>query len=135
MSFRTRLIATAVAATTASLAFAGTAGAAFHDIRIKEVFLGALGNDSFVEMQMPVAGENQVAGQRIRFYQADGSQYGTSDAFAGNVANAQSNRTILIGDDAVTNRDFLYNSASPIEDINEFMPGGGAVCFLGSNDW
>ena len=134
MTLRTRLIATAVAATTASLAVAGSASAAFHDIRVKEVFLGALGNDSFVELQMPVAGENLVAGQRIRFYQSDGSQFGTSEAFAGNVDNAQSNRTILIGDGAVTNRDFLYNSASPLEDINEFMVAGGALCFLGSND-
>ena len=131
MTFKARLIATAVAASAASLAFAGSASASFHEIKIKEVFLGSLGNDSFVELQMYSPNQTQVAGQTIKFFTATGATLGTSAPLTGNVGNGQSQRTILIGDSAVTNRDFAYSNISPIEDINDGLNAGGAVCFSG----
>jgi Ca2+-binding RTX toxin-like protein len=133
MTFRARLIATAVAASLGALAFAGSASASFHEIQVREVYLGDLGNDSFIELQMFSAGQTQVAGQTVTLYAADGSVQGVSPSFAGNVTNGQSQRTILIGDTAVTNRDFawdmMYETAG-----GGILAAGGAACFSGNND-
>src|SRR5262245_19249972 len=131
MTFRTRLIATAVAALAASLAFAGAASASFHELRIKEVFLGSLGNDSFIELQMYIPGEPQLVGQKVRFFGSDGSLQGESPPFTGNVGKGQSQRTILIGDTAVPNTDFTYDQ---FYETNSFLSSGGAACFTGSGD-
>ncbi len=131
MKLSTRLVATASAATLGTLVFASSASASFHLVKIKEVFLGASGNDAFVELQMPAAGENLVQGQKVTFYGSDGSLASASPNFPDKAPNGQNQRTILIGDTAVPGRDFAYDV------LTEAAPGftsGGAACYSGNND-
>jgi Ca2+-binding RTX toxin-like protein len=130
MKLQTRLVATAFAATLATLVFASSASASFHLVRISEVFLGAAGNDAFIELQMPAAGENQVTGQKVTLYTATGNLLSASDAFPGIVSNGQNQRTILLGDTAVEGRDFTYSVLGDFQTYN----AGGAACYSGSND-
>jgi Ca2+-binding RTX toxin-like protein len=131
MDFRNRLAVSAFVAALASLSFAGSASADYHLVQVREVFLGASGNDSFIELQMYGAGQTQMAGHKVRFFGADGSLQGESLPFPGNVANGQNQRTILIGDTAVEGRDFTYEM---FYETNSFLNPGGAACFTGNND-
>lgn len=133
MKLRTRLAVTVFAALLGSLAFAGSASATFHQIFVKEVFLGTGSNDAFVELQMWAAGNNLVNGQQVQIYGADGafSSESTLDGVNADVDNGQNQRTILIGDTGVEGRDFTYG---PMTDVTQFLSGGGALCFEGSLD-
>ena len=131
MTLKARLTATALATALAALAFASSAGASTHLIKIKEVFLGAAGSDAFVELQMYGSGQNLVAGQKVDFYTETGSLLGSSPVFPDSVPNGQNQRTILIGDEAVDGRDLTYPMMTG---ATLLYNGGGAVCFTGSND-
>jgi hypothetical protein len=103
---------------------APSASANYHLMKIREVYPGtALAPDrAFVELQMPAAGQNQVSGHEIVVYNSVGAVTATVP-MTGNVPNGQSQRTILLGDIDVTNRDFPANIGTLV------APSGGAVCF------
>ncbi len=123
-----RLLGIAVA----MLLFAApSAHGAFHLMKVTEVYPGATGanpNDAFIELQMFEGGQNLVGGHKVDYYTASGALLG-SYTIAGNVANGQDQRKILIGDVAVVGAtpDFV------VDQLGEALKGGtatgGAVCF------
>lgn len=119
-----RLAKLAVLTTAATLAMCGSASAAFHLMKVSEVYPGtALNPDgAFIELQMFSAGQGQVAGHDVTVYDSAGALKATVP-MGTNVANGQNNRTILLGDSNVSNRDFDANVGTLIDDA------GGAVCF------
>lgn len=119
-----RLAKLTVLTVAAVLLTAGSASAAFHLMKVSEVYPGtALNPDgAFIELQMTSAGQNQVSGHAVTVYDAAGAPVATVPMGA-NVPNAQNNRTILLGDSNVSDRDFEANVGTLI------APGGGAVCF------
>ncbi len=117
-----------LAACLACVAAPASALATFHLNRISEVYPGtALCPDcAFVELQTFAAGQNQVNGHKVTFFDKDGTPKLTVTMNA-NVPNAQSQRTILIADefppDAVT-ADFTNTAIG-----TNIVPSGGAACF------
>jgi hypothetical protein len=117
---------------TATLLFAAPgAQAAFHLMKVSEVYPGATGanpNDAFIELQMFEAGQNLVSGHKVDYYTAGGALLG-SYTIPANVANGESQRKILIGDTAVVGAtpDFV------VDQLGDALKGGtttgGAVCF------
>lgn len=108
-----------------------SANAAFHLMKVSEVYPGATGanpNDAFIELQMFEAGQNLVSGHKVDYYTAGGTLLG-SYTIAANVTNGESQRKILIGDTAVTGAtpDFV------VDQLGDALKGGtatgGAVCF------
>jgi hypothetical protein len=101
-----------------------SASASFHLMKIREVYPGtALAPDrAFVELQMPAPGQNHVGGHEIVVYNSAGTVTATVP-MTSSVPNGQSQRTILLGDSDVTNRDFPANIGTLV------APAGGAVCF------
>jgi hypothetical protein len=118
-------------ATTAVLLFAApSANAAFHLMKVVEVYPGASNanpNDAFIELQMFSPGQNQVATHKVDAYTANGTLL-ASFTLPGNVANGESQRRVLIGDTAAGGApDFTYDQLG-----DALSPGtetGGAVCF------
>jgi hypothetical protein len=109
----------------AMLLFAApSAHAAFHLMKVVEVFPGtnAAPDKAFIELQMYAAGQNQVAGHNVTVYNAAGAVTATVPMTAA-VPNGENQRTILLGDIDVTNRDFPANVGTLI------VRTGGAVCF------
>ena len=104
---------------------APTAQGSYHLMKISEVYPGSSGgaDDAFVELQMYAAGQNFVSGKRLSFYDPTGSNNPTS-TFAADVANGQSQRTILVGDTGVPGADLTDSSLG--DDLDD---SGGAVCF------
>ncbi len=133
MNSRSRHLTTAacVGIALAASAFAATsASAAFHLMKVSEVFPGTAanaGDDAFIELQMFDAGQNQVAGHKVDYYTQTGTLLGSSTLTA-NVANGETQRTVLLGD--------TLAAGSP-DTVNQFLgdalfpgtAGGGAVCF------
>ena len=109
----------------AALLFAApSAQAAFHLMKVVEVFPGTnLAPDkAFIELQMYEPGQNLVNGHSVTVYNASGTVTATVPMNA-SVPNGESQRTILLGDIDVTNRDFPANVGTLI------VRTGGAVCF------
>ena len=102
-----------------------TAPANFHLTKISEVFpgTGLCPDCSFIELQAYAAGQNVVGGHTLRSYGATGAIENTF-MLPGGVPNAENQRTILIGDDSVTGRDFTDTALG-----TNLVPSGGAVCF------
>ena len=115
----------------AMLLFAApSAQAAFHLMKVSEVYPGASNaspNDAFIELQMFDAGQNQVAGHKVDYYTANGTLLG-SFTIPNAVPNGESQRKILIGDTlAGGTPDFTVDQLG-----DALSPGtetGGAVCF------
>jgi hypothetical protein len=109
----------------ALMTLAPGAQASYHLMKISEVYPGSSGSaeDGFVELQMYAAGQNLVGGKRLSYYDPTGVNTPTS-VFTGNVANGQSQRTILVGDTAVPSADLT----DPALD-DKLDDSGGAVCF------
>lgn len=112
-----------------ALAFGPTSAfATFHLNRISEVYPGTtLCSDcAFVELQSPAAGQSFVSGHQVTFYDKDGAPTHTATMTA-NVANGQTQRTILVADqfppDAVI-ADFTDTAIG-----TNIVPTGGAACF------
>lgn len=112
-------IVTAAAVGFAGIALAApSANGAFHLMVIREVHTGPPGD--FVELQMYAAGQNFVAGHAIQTYDNAGLPIGSPFVFPGNATNGGNQRTILVGDAAVS-PDFPSG-------LN-VAAGAGAVCF------
>jgi Ca2+-binding RTX toxin-like protein len=133
-----RMLRKGLLALAACLAFgllAAPAGANYHLMKIREV-AGSSSDQAYVELQMYAAGQNQVSGHTLTFWDADGLVLGipqpvqTVTLSGPNPPNGQTQRTILIGDSGVAGRDFTV-------DLNPFFDQtqganlvfGGAVCF------
>ena len=102
------------------------ASAAFHLMKVSEVYPGTLAcpDCSFVELQMYAGGQNLVSGHSVRVYSMTGAVVPVATAtFPSNAPNGQTQRTILVGDGSVPSRDFDGNFGVSID------PDGGAVCF------
>lgn len=132
MTPRRRAIAAvaAAAALLASAVGATSAGAAFHLIKIREVYPGPA-DSSYVVLQMLAAGENFVGSHSLRVYNAGGATVDTFTFSPGYVApnGSHGNNTILVGDTGV-------ESVFPVAPDDKADPelnipaGGGAVCWL-----
>lgn len=114
------------------LAIPASAGAS-SPLKIKEAFPGSTGTDpkaEFVELQMTAAGQNDVDGQVLRFYDATGAEVPASNfTIPSDVANGQSQRTVLLAtSEAGVAADFTLSS------VDRMDPAGGAVCFTGPNE-
>ena len=132
---RRRLLIAAIAAAIAVPAIgSSTAGAAFHLIKVREVYPGA-SNDSYVVLQMLAPNENQLGGHSLRLYDAGGGTIHTftftGGIYGGYVAPNAShgNNTVLVGDTGV--QATLGVAPDDHADANLNVPaGGGAVCWL-----
>lgn len=119
-----RALLVGVTALTGLLVAAADAAAAFHLMKVREVFPGTLASpdSGFVELQMTAAGQNLVGGHSINVYDASGSlDHGFP--IPANVASGANQARILVGDTgAVGPPDFT----DPGLDLS---PAGGAICF------
>lgn len=110
----------------AGLIAAPSAPAAFHIMKVREVFPGTtvVPTSAFVELQMPTSGQNLVNGHLIDIYSSAGvpAGYGlTSD-----VPNGDNQRTVLVGDTGVVGADIVIGG---IGTALQAAVGGGAVCW------
>jgi RTX calcium-binding nonapeptide repeat (4 copies) len=124
-----------------ALGLAGTAQATFHLNKIREVGGATQGsNSAYVELQMYTAGENLVSGHKLTFWDNDGLLLGVAQPIGEitlsgpNPPNGQNQRTILIGDTGVPNRDITAELGTFLETdpmvSNPILPAG-AVCYEG----
>ncbi len=122
---RSRIAALTIATTVlASGIMAVNASAAFHLMQVSEVHQGTGDTGDFVELQMYEAGQNFVGGHYVRTYDGGGNEFSTF-VLPSNVANGQSQRTVLIANDAtVAGADF--NAAGALKIVN----ANGGFCFL-----
>jgi hypothetical protein len=109
---------------------APSAHAAFHFMKVSEVFPGTTANinSAFIELQMFEGGQNLVNGHKVDYYTAAGALLG-SFTMPTPVQNGENNRKILIGDTQV-------QGATPdftVDQLGDALHGGtatgGAVCF------
>ena len=128
MKLRTRLAVPAFAAALVALAFASSASANYHLMKISEVHVGSGGGDvDFVELQMYTAGQNLVQTHYIRTYDNGGNELSTFQ-FPTSVANGDSQRTILVA--AGPTAGGVAADFNAIGDLNVAANSGGAVCFI-----
>jgi hypothetical protein len=117
------LLAALFSATT----WAPPAGAAFHLIKVKEVFPGnsSSPNAHFIELQMYAAGQTQVGGHPVTVYDSTGALVGTF-TFGSSVPNGADQATILV---ATTEAQTYYGVTADLIMTPVIAPSGGAVCF------
>ncbi len=119
-----RVLLAAALALTSIAAFASSAGAAYHLNLIREVHEGTGGpTGDYVMLQAIADGENLVTGRHIVTYDGGGGVF-SDFTFPSNVPNGQSQRTILVANDAsVPGADFIAPGGLNV--INT----GGTVCY------
>lgn len=120
-----------------ALAVSAAPASAASPLKVREVFPGTAAAPlaEYVMLQMTAAGQNDVDGQVVAFYDLSGSTTPIgSFTLPSDVANGASQRTILLataeagtllGGDAAS-PDFTLPSA------DRMSPAGGAVCFTGA---
>lgn len=125
MSRRAALPAALLLALLGLAAFASTASASFHLMKIREVASGSAADTSYVELQMYAAGQNFVGGHQIKLYNATALTH--TFTFPSTpvpaVPNATSQSTILVGD---TNSPGTPDFTEAGFAVNA---SGGAACF------
>lgn len=102
-----------------------SADALQHLMKVREVYAGSLldSNADFVELQMYMAGQNQVGTHKLTIYDASGAA--TECTIPANVPNASNQATILF---ATSQAQTAFGSADFT--IPPLLTGnGGAVCF------
>jgi hypothetical protein len=124
-ALRLALGAAFLAALAALLIAPPSAGAAFHLMKVREVFPGTIlsPDGAFIELQMYTSNQNFVAGHPITTYDAAGNEI-HSFRMDSLVSSGQSQRTILIGDTAVSGADFTDADLAA-----GLLRAGGAACF------
>jgi hypothetical protein len=123
-----RGIGIAVGLAALGLVGASPAPAAHHLVKVREVFPGTAVAPAaeFVELQLPAAGENLVAGQAsVDLYNAAGVQTSTA-SFLSNPPNGQSQRTMLA---ASAEASSMFGVTADLTLPPGLEPGGGAACF------
>ncbi len=117
-----------LAAVVALLAFAPTAAATFHLIKVREVYAGQ-NDDSYVELQMFAAGQYLLGGHSMTLYNSSGALVHTS-TFSSAIANSANQQTVLIGD---SNVQASFGVAPDLLDSGLSVPAaGGAACWNAS---
>ena len=105
------------------------ASAAFHVMKVVEVYAGPAGapNASYVQLQMYAAGQNFVNTHSIQVFDAAGAEIAASKVtFGADVANGADQATILVGTAAVMP---TFGVAPDFTLPANFVQAGGAVCF------
>ena len=128
-------VAAAAAAATAAV-LAPSASADYHLMKIKEITGDtAGGNASYIELQMYAPGQTNLAGHKLTFWDDDGLILG-NPAPIGEIVlagpsppNGQDQRSILIGDSGVANRDYTAELSPFLEAGAGTLQINGAVCF------
>jgi hypothetical protein len=113
----------------ALFATAPSALADHHEIKISEVFPGSseFPDAEFVEIQMYTSGQNLLASADMQFYNAGGTPLVPPLELA-NVANGQSQRTLLVGTPAFES---LFTIQADVELGTALLsPAGGGVCVV-----
>jgi len=130
MGMRRFGLATAIAVVL-GLMLAPAAGATFHLIKVREVYLGsAVAPESkYVELQMYASGQNLVQGHTLRTYNASGGAIATS-TFAADVANGASQSTILIATQQAAEQ-FGVTPDATLPEAAKLLASGGAACWEG----
>lgn len=105
--------------------------ASFHLIQVREVYPGTLlaPEAEYVELQMYGAGENHVAGHKLRTYNAAGAVVGTS-TFATDVPNGANQSTIVLATPQAAAQ-FGVAADLALAAPGSISPAGGAVCWEG----
>jgi hypothetical protein len=126
----------ALTACAALVAVPATGHASYHLTKIKEITGSAVGDTSFIELQMYEPGQNLVAGHNITIWNSTASVLGnpvpvaTLPLTGPNPANGESQRTILIGDSAVPGRDFTLDLDPYLNPgVGMNVAAAGAACF------
>jgi hypothetical protein len=104
---------------------AASASASFHLTKIREVSAGTGSDDSYVEVQMYAPGQNFL-GNGAKLAVCDSSCSPVPAEFTGfsNVANGNSQDTVVFGDTGVGSKDFNVNLNLQDDEA------GGAACYV-----
>lgn len=126
----TRIALTAALAATATVGFASSAKATFHENLIREIHDGGGTTPDYVMLQAYSAGQNLVAGKHIVTYDGGGGKL-TDFTIPSNVANGANQATILISSGATPGADFanVGTGATGLNIVNT----GGTVCYTDSD--
>jgi hypothetical protein len=115
---------------TALATLPATASAAFHLIKVREVYPGQ-SNDSYVVLQLYATNERFVEGSSVTLYNSSGTVVNTS-TFPSSVPNGANQQTILVGDSGAQ---AAFGVAPDLTDAGLNIPaGGGAVCWASIYD-
>jgi len=130
MGARRFALATAIVALF-GLLLAPAAGATFHLIQVREVYLGsALAPESrYVELQMYASGQDLVKGHALRTYDGTGKPIDTSTLSA-DVPGDASQSTILLASPAAE-AEFGVTADFPLASASALSAAGGAACWEG----
>jgi hypothetical protein len=128
MGARRFALATAIVALF-GLLLTPAAGATFHLIQVREVYLGsALAPESkYVELQMYSSGQNLVGGHALRTYDGTGKLIDSS-VLSANVSGDANQSTILLASPAAE-AEFGLAADFPLASASSLSPAGGAVCW------
>lgn len=107
---------------------AAPAAANFHVMRIVQVYAGDASHPDaqYVVLQMCIAGQNQLAGHHVGFFDAAGAAIGTPVVFPGAVANSASQSRVLIATSSAVG---LFGIAADLRMPASVVPTGGKLCF------
>lgn len=119
-------LATAILTCGACL-LASRADAAFHLVKVSEVFTGtsAAPNAQYVELTMYAAGQNFVGTHAVKVFNASGTEVG-SFTFGSSLANGTNQAKILL---ATTEAEALFNITADLTMTAAIPAGGGKVCW------
>ena len=107
---------------------APSARAGADELQIREIYAGGEADDSYVMLQAPAPGMNQVTGYTLRAYSHTGTVLGTR-TFQNDLPNGEGQMTILIADSAYATG--FPDGPEPdltMEKLDLQIPGG-AVCW------
>ena len=108
---------------------AAPASATFHLIKIREVHPDVSSDSDYVELQMYADFQNLVGGHSVGIYNSGGYYINPPYVLPGNVANGQTQRTVLIGNSGVA----AATGVTPDFVIPGFeIPNQGTACWLTS---
>jgi cysteine-rich repeat protein len=113
-----------------ALAVSTPALAIFHEIKVKEVFVGTAANPNaqYIVLQAYAGGQNAVTGHSVLRFAANGSAL-TTITFGTNVANGADQMTIFV---ATAEAAALFNLTADFTMDAVLNPAGGKVCWEGS---
>jgi Ca2+-binding RTX toxin-like protein len=121
----TRIAGATALSLIAAIGFTSVASADHHLVRVREVHNGTGGTDDYVMLQLMADNEGLLMGHYVSFRSANGQIQG--DHIIGvNAANAQSQRTLLIGNSGVPGSDDVGVG-------DQSVGPDGAVCYEESN--
>lgn len=107
---------------------ASTASAAFHLIKVREVYAGSSEEpgSQYVQLQAYARGQQFVSGHSVKTYGPSGGETGTN-TFSSNVDDGSNQMTILLATPQAES-EFGVSADSPMSS-GQLSPSGGAVCF------